>query len=75
MRHLTLHTLAALTLATATASPLLAEETVEQCINRVTRDCDAALADSNWLEKVAVGIVCSGMYLACGGTVINVHLT
>ncbi len=75
MRHLTLHTLAALTLTVASASPLLAEETVGQCIERVTRDCDAALADSNWFEKVAVGIVCSGMYLACGGTNINVNLT
>jgi hypothetical protein len=75
MRHLTLHTLAALTLAAAVASPLLAEETVEQCVNRVTRDCDAALADSNWFEKVAVGIVCTGMYAACGGIVVNLHLT
>jgi hypothetical protein len=49
-------------------------ETVQECTERVIRDCDRALADSNWFEKVAVGIVCSGMYLACGGVNVNIKI-
>lgn len=71
MRKALLIALGALTLTLSTASPALAE-TVEECTNRVTRDCDAALADSNWYEKIAVGIVCTAMYLACGGVTVNV---
>lgn len=75
MRHLILHTLAAITLATATSSPLLAEETVSQCLSRVTLECDLALADSNWLEKVAVGFVCTGMYATCARNTVNLNLS
>lgn len=73
MRKATLIALGALTLSLSTASPAMADS-VEDCINRVTRDCDRALADSNWLEKVAVGIVCTGMYLACGGVNVTVRV-
>lgn len=75
MRHLILHTLAALTLATATTSPLLAEETVSQCLSRVTLECDAALAESNFIEKVAVGFVCTGMYATCARNTVTIHLS
>lgn len=71
MRKATLIALGALTLTFSTASPAMAE-TMEECVNRVTRDCDLALADSNWFEKVAVGIVCSAMYLTCGGVTVNI---
>lgn len=71
MRKASLIALGALTLTLSTATPAMAE-TVEECFNRVTRDCDAALADSNWLEKVAVGIACTAMYVACGGVTINI---
>lgn len=73
MRKATLIALGALTLSLSTASPAMADS-VGDCINRVTRDCDAALADSNWIEKVAVGIVCTGMYVACGGVSITVRV-
>ena len=71
MRKALLIALGALTLTLSTASPAMAE-TVEECVNRVTRDCDAALAESNWYEKIAVGIVCSAMYLTCGGVNVNI---
>ena len=73
MRKATLIALGALTLSFSTATPAMAE-TVEQCVNRVIRDCNRALEDSNWLEKVAVGIVCTGMYLACGGVDIDIKV-
>jgi hypothetical protein len=73
MRKATLIALGALTLTFSTASPAMAE-TVQECTERVIRDCDRALADSNWFEKVAVGIVCSGMYLACGGVNVNIKI-
>ena len=72
MRHLTLKAAAILALTAAASAPLMAE-TVEECYGRVTRDCNAALEDSNWAEKVAVGIVCAAMYVACGGVNITVR--
>jgi hypothetical protein len=74
MRHLSLGALGALTLMAATASPLLAKETVEQCENRVIFECDAALEESNWAEKIAVGIVCSARLLACSGVNVTVRV-
>lgn len=73
MRHLTLQTLGVLTLTAAAASPLMAE-TVSECLKRVTIQCDEALAVSAWWEKPAVGVLCTGMYAACGGTVINIKI-
>lgn len=73
MRKASLIALGALTLTLSSSSPAMAE-TVEQCVNRVMRDCDRALADSNWFEKIAVGIVCTGMYIACGGVEVNVKV-
>lgn len=73
MRKALLIALGALTLTLSTASPAMAE-TVEECVNRVTRDCDRALADSNWYEKIAVGIVCSAMYLTCGGVDVTIKV-
>lgn len=73
MRKALLIALGALTLTLSTASPAMAE-TVEECVNRVTRDCDMALKEANWYEKVAIGIVCSAMYLTCGGVNVTIKV-
>lgn len=72
MKQLVHGLLGAVMLAMVAAGPLLAQETVSECQNAVIKDCDAALKESNWLEKVAVGIVCAGRVVACGGVTLKV---
>jgi hypothetical protein len=66
--------LAALALTASLSAPLLAE-TVTECQDRVIAECDAALADSNWIEKIAVGVVCVGRLAVCGGVSLTVNAT
>jgi hypothetical protein len=71
MRKTLLIALGALTLSLSMASPAMADP-VSECFDKVTKDCDAALKESNWIEKVAVGFICTLMYIACGGVTINI---
>ncbi len=73
MRYLNRSALAALTLLAANAAPLLAE-TVAECEARVIEECADALEESNWLEKVAVGIVCTARLAACQGVTVTVKV-
>lgn len=70
MKHMIRVPLAALALTASLSAPLLAEETISQCQGRVISECASALEDSNWIEAVAVGVVCTGRLVGC--STINV---
>ncbi|MBX3133326.1 MAG: hypothetical protein KF689_08080 [Gemmatimonadaceae bacterium] len=72
MKKLVFGLVGAVMLTAVAVEPLLANETVAECQDRVIMDCDAALKESNWLEKVAVGIVCTGRLIACGGVTLQI---
>lgn len=49
-------------------APLAAND----CYDYVIGLCDAAMAESNFIEKIAVGVFCAGMMAGCAGhSVIN----
>ena len=58
--------LGALALSASFSAPLLAAETVSECQGRVIFECADALSDANWVEKVAIGVVCTGRLAGCG---------
>jgi hypothetical protein len=70
MKHAFRVPLAALALTASLSAPLLAEETVTQCQDRIISECARAMEDSNWAERVALGIVCTGRLAGC--STINV---
>lgn len=72
MKHLIRVPLAALALTASLSAPLLADETVSECQDRVITDCAAALEDANWVEKVAIGVVCTGRLAGC--STVNVSI-
>ncbi len=53
----------------ALAQPLAADES---CLEEVLRLCDDALANSNWLEKIAVGAWCTILAASCAIDSIDV---
>lgn len=57
-------------LSFSAAVPLAAAGPVEDCYDRVLTLCDAALKDSNWAEKIAVGVACTVMIADCTGSVM-----
>jgi hypothetical protein len=73
MKHMIRVPLAALALTASLSAPLLAEETVSQCQDRVISDCAAALEDANWIEAVAIGVVCTGRLAGCSTVNVNVR--
>lgn len=48
----------------ASAQPLAAQ-TVQECYDYVIKTCSDAMEDSNFFERVAIGIVCSAMLAGC----------
>ena len=72
-KHL-LQVMGALLFTATMAGPLLATETAEQCLERVIRDCDAALADARWYEQVPLGLLCTALIAKCGIDSINVTI-
>lgn len=44
-----------------------AAESVADCYERVTLLCADAMEDANWLERFAVGVICTGMLAGCAG--------
>lgn len=64
----------ALALALVLAAPLAAE-TVSECQNRVIQDCARALEDSNWAEKIAVGVFCTARIAGCSAITLRVSPT
>jgi hypothetical protein len=54
----------------AAAGPLLAADAVSDCQDNVIKDCNEVLKDCKWWEKPLIGIVCTGMFVACGGVTI-----
>ena len=74
MKH-TLHGLmGALALTMAFAAPLLAEETVLECQQRVIDECAEVLEDASWWEKPAIGVVCTARLLGCAGTSVTIRV-
>lgn len=71
MQHIGRQSFGALALALTLAAPLAAE-TVSECQNRVIRECAAALEDSNWAEKIAVGVFCTGRIAGCSAITLKV---
>lgn len=65
--------LAALALTASLSAPLLADDIVTQCQDRVIADCAATLAESNWVEKIAVGVICVGRLATCGGVSVTLN--
>ena len=58
--------LAAMTLVLAGfASPVFAEEESD-CYWEVIESCDDALEESNWFQKIGVGVICAGLLTGCG---------
>jgi hypothetical protein len=49
---------------TMSAQPLAAA-TVQDCYDYVITKCADAMEDANFVEKVAIGIVCSSMLAGC----------
>jgi hypothetical protein len=43
---------------------------VTDCYERVLAMCADALEDANWLEKVGLGILCTGMLTGCVAEVV-----
>lgn len=66
MKHSIRVPLAALALTASLSTPLFAE-TVSQCQDRVIASCAEAMEDTNWAERVAVGILCAGRLVGCSG--------
>lgn len=71
MKHAFRVPLAALALTASLSNPLLAES-VGDCQDRIIFQCADAMSDSNWAERVALGIVCAGRLAGC--STINIAI-
>lgn len=71
MKHMFRVPLAALALTASLSAPLLADG-VSDCQGQVISECADAMADSNWAERIVLGVVCSGRLAACGGISITI---
>lgn len=49
---------------TMSAQPLAAR-TVQECYDYVLKECSNAMSDANFIEKVALGIICTSMLAGC----------
>jgi len=58
--------IAIFTLAMGAATSPVVGYGVSECYDRVLQECNDALEQSNYLEKVAVGLMCTGMLAGCG---------
>lgn len=72
MKQMIMRTVGALALSLTLVSPLAAQH--QSCVDTWIAYCDAALAEANYLEKVAIGIFCTGMLATCPVQSITVKL-
>lgn len=49
---------------TLSAQPLAAA-TTQECYDYVLKECSNAMSDANFIEKVAIGIICTSMLAGC----------
>ena len=49
---------------TISAQPLAAK-TVQECYDYVLKECSNAMSDANFIEKVAIGIICTSLLAGC----------
>lgn len=45
-------------------------ETVADCYEKVLKLCADAMEESNWFERFAVGVMCTGMLAGCNTQVV-----
>jgi hypothetical protein len=66
MRHIRKWTLLALTplLIGGAATPLAADP-VSACLDYVLTTCADAMENSNWLQRFALGVLCTGLLTSC----------
>ena len=62
--------LLAMTLSLSVAVPASADP-VSDCYNAVLDRCAEALEDARWYEKVAIGILCTGLLAGCTGKAVT----
>ena len=60
----------ALTIATGSLSGLAAE-TVGECQERVIESCAEAMEDARFYERVAVGLLCTGLLVGCSANILK----
>ena len=70
MQQKIVRTMGALMLSLTLVSPLAAEDS--SCYDYWLKKCNDALAESNWLEKVAVGAYCSAMLASCSVKTVTI---
>ena len=54
-----------LAIASAGVLPGAVEASRESCYDKVLRDCAEAMEDSNYIQRFALGVICSGMLAGC----------
>ena len=47
----------------------LAAETAAECRDRTVQECAEAMEDASWARKWALGVICTGLLLACNFSV------
>jgi len=58
--------IAIFTLAMGAFTAPVVGDSISECYDKVLRHCNDALEESNYLEKMAVGLICTGMLAGCG---------
>lgn len=72
MKQMIMRAMGVLALTLTLASPLAAQGT--ECYDYWIKKCDAALKESNWLEKVAVGAYCTAQLLGCSISSVSIEI-
>ncbi len=65
--------LAALALTASLSAPLLADETVTQCQNRVITECAATMEGENFATRVVLGIACTARIFGCSAIHFSIN--
>lgn len=73
MKQMIMRTMGALVLSLTLVSPLAADES--DCIDYWLKKCDHALSESNWAEKIVIGVYCTGMLASCSVKSVTIKVT
>ncbi len=73
MKQMIMRTVGALALSLTLVSPLAAQD--EDCYDYWLKTCDAALKESNWYEKIAVGAYCTLMFGTCALNEVTIQIS
>lgn len=72
MKRMIMRTMGALVLSLTLVSPLAAQE--NDCIDKWIAYCDKALKDATLVEKVVIGVYCTGMLASCSVKTVNINV-